>query len=172
MLHSPKAFGDGSHPTTQMLLHAIEAMAGEAPERALDMGCGSGILSLAIAQKWPKCLVTAVDIEHESITATRANAAAAGVAARIHALQADGFSHPDIAASGPYDLLVMNMLAAPLVRLAADIPAHLAAQGVVMISGILGHFMPAVDAAYQQVGLAPMHRLRSDDWCAAIWGRI
>lgn len=146
-------------------MQAIEHIEDFSPASALDVGCGSGILSLAIAQRFG-CSITACDISADSIETTRANAAAAGQTPRIAALQADGFNHPAIARGAPYDLIVMNILAEPLVRLASGAHGHLHHDGLLMISGILRHQSDAVNEAYEAAGFEAHHRLTLGDWAA------
>ena len=170
LLHSAKAFGDGTHPTTFGVLTALDAIDPEvfSPRMACDMGAGSGILSLAIARRF-SCAVVAVDIERESVETLRENAASAGLAAQVMALQADGFSHPEIAAQGPYDLIVMNILAEPLMRLASGAVAALAEEGVLILSGMLQWQEPAIAAAYGSLGLALSSRFTIGDWMTEVW---
>ncbi len=170
LLHSAKAFGDGTHPTTFGVLTALDAIDPEAfaPCMACDMGAGSGILSLAVARRFG-CAVVAVDLERESIGTLQENAVAAGLGARIMALQADGFDHPAIRAQGPYDLIVMNILAEPLVALAHDAVAALAAEGVLILSGMLQWQAPQVRVAYESLGLALSSRFTIGDWVTDVW---
>lgn len=165
LTHSAHAFGDGAHPTTQLLLQVIEHLEDFAPIAALDMGCGSGILSLAIAARWP-CPITAVDLEAESIAATRSNAEAAGFSHQITALQASGFDHP--ALTPGYDLIAMNILAGPLTGLAHDAYRHAAPDGLTLLSGILRHQREGIIDAYQSVGFEPLHSLTLGDWVALV----
>lgn len=172
LLHSAKAFGDGTHPTTFGVLTALDAIDPEVftPRMACDMGAGSGILTLAIA-RWFSCAVVAVDIERESVATLKENAAAAGLQSQVMALQADGFRHPEIVAQGPYDLIVMNILAEPLMRLAGDAVAALAEEGVLILSGMLQWQEPQVAAAYQALGLALSSRFTIGDWMTEVWQR-
>ena len=165
--HSAKAFGDGTHPTTHLLLEAIDAYNDTPPRCTADIGCGSGILSLALAEKFG-CPVIATDIEAESIATTAANARAAGKEACITAVQADGFDHRSVADYAPYDVIVMNILAEPLVRLAHDAYAHTAHGGLVMLSGILLHQKDYIIDIYQSSGFEALHSLRLGDWAAWI----
>ena len=170
LLHSAKAFGDGTHPTTFGVLTALEAIdpAVFTPRMACDMGAGSGILSLAMARRFG-CAVVAVDIERESVELLRENATANGLAAQIMALQADGFHHPEIAAQGPYELIVMNILAEPLMRLASDAVAALAPEGVLILSGMLQWQEPQIIAAYESLELALSSRFTIGDWITQVW---
>lgn len=172
LLHSAKAFGDGTHPTTAGVLAALDSIDPSVfmPQRACDMGAGSGILSIAIAQRFG-CGVVAVDLERESVTAVRENVARAGLAEQVMALQADGFAHPEIAAQGPYDLIVMNILAEPLVGLAREAVDALAEEGVLILSGMLVWQQEQVTAAYEALGLMLSSRLTVGDWVTQVWQR-
>ena len=165
--HSAKAFGDGTHPTTRLLLEVIAAYDSAPPKRAIDIGCGSGILSLAVAERFG-CPIIACDTQSQSIEATQANARSAGVAAHIACVQADGFSHPIIAENAPYDLIMMNILAEPLVRLAHDAYAHAAPESLTMLSGILAHQKDYIIQIYQSVGFELLHSLGLGDWVALL----
>lgn len=163
--HSAEAFGDGSHPTTQLLLQVIEHLDDFRPVSALDMGCGSGILSLAIARRWA-CPITAVDTMAESVAATRANAQKAGFGHQITAYQAEGFAHPALEAG--YDLIAMNILAEPLQALAHDAYVYCAPEGLVLLSGILRHQKESIIHIYQSVGFEILHSLTLSDWVALV----
>lgn len=160
----PQAFGDGEHPTTVGVLAALEAIdpAEFTPRAACDMGCGSGILSLAIATKFG-CPVVAADLEKSAVEATRANALRNGFS-QVSVVHSDGFNHPDIATRAPFDLIVMNILAEPLLALAADAKASLAEGGVLILSGMLQWQEPQITGAYQSLGLELASRLSLTDW--------
>lgn len=164
------AFGDGQHPTTHMLLEALHALSGEAPRRALDIGCGSGILAIFIAAQWG-CPVIATDIEAESIIATRENARINGVNSHITTLQLDGFDHGTIKEMAPFDLITMNILAAPLQSLAYGAVQHLANDGVIMLSGMQAHEAPVIAEIYTQLGLELLHKISLDGWYALIFSK-
>ncbi len=163
------AFGDGSHPTTRGVMEALAQIdpALFSPSNAIDIGAGSGILSLAVAQRFG-CPVLAVDIEKSAVAALAENARVNGVDG-ITPLLADGFNHPDIAATAPYELMVMNILAEPLMRLAADAQAHLATGGVLILSGILVWQESAIREAYQALGLELTGRIQIGDWVTLLW---
>ncbi|HEV7577095.1 MAG TPA: 50S ribosomal protein L11 methyltransferase [Caldimonas sp.] len=136
-----RAFGTGTHPTTRMCLRWIAAhgrVDGEAWRRALDYGCGSGVLAIA-ARRFGASHVDAVDIDPAAIEATRANALANGVAVDAGA--------PD-AVAGPYQLVVANILAAPLKLLAPLLDALLDAGATLVLSGVLARQADELRAAY------------------------
>lgn len=157
-------FGDGKHPTTAGVLAALEAIGDEfMPARALDIGAGSGILSFAVASRFG-CPVIAGELERQAFETLRNNIAVNGYSERIEPLQADGFAHPRIGDAAPYDLIVMNILAEPLLALAADSATHLAGGGVLILSGMLTWQEPQITQAYQSLGLELAARLTVGDW--------
>lgn len=167
-----QAFGDGRHPSTLGMLAALEAIdpAAFIPRAALDMGAGSGILSLAIARQF-RCPVVATDIAAQAVEVLKQNVKANGLEALVTTLQADGFSHPAIAARGPYDLIVMNILAEPLLRLAHPAEAALAPGGVLLLGGMLTWQEPQIREAYQLLGLELATRLVVGDWVTLAFGK-
>lgn len=155
------AFGLGDHPTTQLtlrsLLRHLDA-ATSAPARALDVGCGSGVLAIAAAQRGVEHVV-AIDIHPAAVEATRANAVRNRVDDRITAS-----ATPLADVDGSFDVVLANVLAPVLVELADDLRRVTAPGGLLVISGVLdGKFDHVVDA------LAPM-RVRHvdvlDGWAA------
>ena len=135
-----QAFGTGTHPTTRMCLRWIARHAcAHAPwPRVLDYGCGSGILAIAAA-KYGASGVDAVDIDAKAVEATQANALANGVVLRA--------GLPD-QASGPYALVLANILATPLKLLAPLLAGHVAVQGSLVLAGILERQEAELQQAY------------------------
>jgi ribosomal protein L11 methyltransferase len=132
------AFGTGTHPTTRLCLRWIARNARTWP-RALDYGCGSGILAIGAALHGAQA-VDAVDIDPAAVDATRANAAANGVALGVVGL-------PD-AVRGPYDLVLANNLATPLKLLAPVLTRLVAPGGTLLLAGILERQADELTAAY------------------------
>jgi ribosomal protein L11 methyltransferase len=164
------AFGDGAHPTTRGVLEALAMIdpAEFTPRNACDMGAGSGILSFAIIEKFG-CPVVAVDMAASAVATLKENARRNGLDSRMTALQADGFEHPEIAAHAPYDLITMNILAEPLVALAATAADHLASGGVLVMSGVLVWQEAKITESYQCLGLELASRLQLGDWVTLVW---
>lgn len=134
------AFGTGSHPTTRMCLRWIARNAHPAQPwtRALDYGCGSGILAIA-ASLHGVGVVDAVDIDPAAVASSKDNAQANGVT--IHC------GLPDLAA-GTYPLVLANILASPLKLLAPLLCGHLATAGHLVLAGILERQAEELKAAY------------------------
>ena len=136
-----RAFGTGTHPTTRMCLRWIAEhgrAAGTAWPRVLDYGCGSGVLAIA-ARRFGARHVDAVDIDPAAIEATRANALANGVEI------AAGMPQDAV---GPYQLVVANILAAPLKLLAPVLSALVDAGGRLVLSGVLARQADELRSAY------------------------
>lgn len=151
-LDAGMAFGSGTHETTRGCLIALSGLASAPVRRALDMGTGSGILAIAIARLWDAPVV-ACDVDPVAVEIARENAAANGVAVRIQAVAGDGYATPEVAANAPYDLVVANILANPLVEMAPSLAAVLAADGTAVLSGLLDDQADEVIAAHAAVGL-------------------
>jgi ribosomal protein L11 methyltransferase len=152
------AFGTGLHPTTRgclELLHGVRPM----PRRVLDVGSGSGVLSLAALRLGAETAI-ALDTDPLAVDATRANAAANGLEGRIVA------SHgtlPEVATER-FPLVLANLVAAVLVELAPRLAAHVSAGGWLLASGIIvGRAEEVVDALCA-AGLALAERREDDDW--------
>ncbi|HLB81034.1 MAG TPA: 50S ribosomal protein L11 methyltransferase, partial [Dongiaceae bacterium] len=142
------AFGTGHHESTRGCLLALDRLARTRRiARPLDLGCGSGILALAMARLW-RAPVLAVDGDARAVTVTRENARANGVADLVRAVKGSGYAAAAVRRRGPFDLIVANILAKPLCRLAPGTARHLAAGGVAVLSGLLVEHEDAVLAAH------------------------
>ena len=168
MINAATAFGSGEHQTTKGCLLAIDDFAKYRDfNNVLDMGCGSGILSIAAAKSF-KCPVLAVDIDEESVRVTTENAEKNGVSDYIKTETGDGYKSPSVNLSAPYDLIVANILARPLTEMAEDLAANLAPDGVAVISGLLVNQESWVLEAHQKHGLKLVKHYRENDWSALV----
>ena len=155
------AFGTGLHPTTRLCLEAIEDRAERGPlGRTLDVGCGSGILSIA-AVKLGATRVLGVDIDPIAMEATDANARHNRVGKRIRAREG---SVPT--GEGPFDTVLANLIAGLLVELAPHLAQELVPGGTLIASGIFVDREPQVRAALEAAGLGILHRGHESDWVA------
>lgn len=162
-IEAGRAFGTGHHATTAGCLAILDALAGERFERVIDLGTGTGLLAFAAQSLWPDAQVTATDIDPVAITVTRDNMAANGLAG-LELRVADGARDPAIAAGAPYDLVIANILAGPLIALAAEVAGIAAPGGRVLLAGLLSTQADAVAAAYAAQGCAQVRRLVRGDW--------
>ena len=163
-----QAFGTGHHESTRGCLLALDGLARRArPHRPLDLGCGAGVLAIAMAKLWPAA-VMACDVDPVAVQVTIANARLNAVARRVRAIQADGFRHAAVAQRGPYDLIAANILAGPLIRMAGDLRRNLAPRGIVILSGLLRDQEPAVIARYRAAGLRRNRRIALGEWVTLV----
>ena len=157
LVDAAQAFGSGTHPTTEGCLRAIGMIATgvrSAPRKILDMGCGSAILAMAAQRVWPASGIIAADNDPVAVRVAAGNARQNGIAPRqLRCVVSSGFSGRVVRRSGPYDIILANILAGPLRRMAPQLMPHLAAGGWVILSGILNEQAVAVN-----VPMPPMAR--------------
>jgi ribosomal protein L11 methyltransferase len=170
-LDAGPAFGSGEHPSTAGCLTALDQLARKRRfHRPLDMGCGSGILTLAIAKTW-RAPVMACDIDDEAVRVTTANAAKNGVARLVRAAAGPSYQTPVVAQNGPYDLIVANILARPLRAMAGDLARALAPGGIAVIAGLLKRDARMVINPHRTHGLHLTRIIAIGDWVTIVMGK-
>ena len=170
-VNAATAFGSGEHASTYGCLLALDGLARRARiDRALDMGCGSGILALAIAKVW-RATVLAADIDPEAVRVTRANAQANGVAGRIAAVVSEGAGDRRVGSNGPYPLITANILARPLRAMSRDLARLLAPGGTLILAGLLQRQEAMVLTAYRAQGLRLVRRIVRRPWSILVLKR-
>jgi len=158
------AFGTGHHGTTAGCLEMIsDVMKRERPRNALDLGTGSAVLAIALA-KLAHISVLATDIDPIATRVARENVRLNRVARWVTAETAAGFHHRIFAERAPFDLIVANILARPLMRLAPEMARHLAPGGSIILSGILDRQRDAVVAAYVGQDFRHMRTTHREGW--------
>jgi len=172
-----QAFGTGQHATTAGCLAMLTMMKrrGVVVRNLADIGTGTGLLTFAALHLWPRARAIASDIDAVCGPVVALNADVNGVRlgdgpGRMAMVIAPGMDHPLLAASAPYDLLIANILAGPLVELAPAFAAAVAPGGQVLLSGLLTTQEPAVRAAYARAGLRLAARMTRGDW-SVLWLR-
>lgn len=168
-IEAAMAFGTGHHATTQGCLWLIDRLAREGwrPRRVADIGCGTGVLAMAAASVW-RVPAMASDIDPVAAATARANASANGLGGHVRALTATGFRHERLRREAPYDLVLANILAAPLKRLAPAFRRHLAPGGRAVLSGLLTVQAPGVLAVYHSHGFVTVGRRRIGEWTSLL----
>lgn len=172
-----QAFGTGQHATTSGCLE----MLGEMKARGLvvrnlaDIGTGTGLLAFAALHLWPRALATASDIDAVCVDVVVENAAANAVPigarpGELTMLVADGMDHPLLEARGPYDLIVANILAGPLISLAPHFAKSLVPGGHLLLAGLLETQEAEVRRACRRAGLRIAERMVNGDW-SILWLR-
>jgi len=171
LIDAGQAFGTGGHDTTAGCLAMLDRLArqGVRPRHVADIGTGTGLLAFAALTLWPRARAIASDIDPASIEVTRTNAAINGVAlaragGRLALAVAPGTDHPAIRRRAPYDLVVANILAGPLITLAPDIAAATAPGGRAILAGLIARQMQPVLAAYRAQGFRLAARGGSAEW--------
>ena len=168
-LEAGQAFGTGHHGTTAGCLEMIEKVmraspggpAGAGP--VVDLGTGSGVLAIAAAKLGP-VRVLATDIDPIATRVARENVRANQCAARIECVTATGFHSTAFSNASPFGLIIANILARPLMRMAPDIKRHLANDGSVILSGILARQRWQVLAAFNCQGMRHVQTLWRNGW--------
>lgn len=164
------AFGTGQHATTSGCLEALDLLAsnGSTFTNVVDVGTGTGLLAFAAISLWPQAKCIATDIDPVAIEVARDNAAINHVkvghgAGELLVALADGMDSPLIAARAPFDLIIANILAGPLIELAEDFVKALTPGGTIILAGLLDTQADAVIAAYQKLGFGLCDR-GSGEW--------
>lgn len=171
LIDASQAFGTGGHDTTAGCLSMLDRMAqgGATPRHIADIGTGTGLLAFAAMALWPHARTIASDIDPASIFVTRDNAAINGVplgrgSGRLVVAVAPGTDHPAIKHRAPYDLVIANILAGPLITLSPDISSITAPGGRIILAGLIARQMDAVLAAYRAHGFRLVARGGSAEW--------
>ncbi|QRM55970.1 50S ribosomal protein L11 methyltransferase [Sinorhizobium sp. BG8] len=159
-----QAFGTGHHGTTAGCLEIIErAFQSRPPRTVLDLGTGSGVLAIA-ARKLVPARVLATDIDPVAIRVARENVRKNGIASGIALETAPGFHSTAFRRHGPFDVIIANILARPLMRMAPQLVAHLNPGGQVILSGILANQRWKVLAAYNGAGMRHLRTIWRNGW--------
>ncbi len=162
------AFGTGHHETTALCLAVLSDLAKQRRyNNVLDLGCGTGLLAIGAAKLWRQP-VLASDIDPVAVAVTRENAVANGEGPRVVALTADGPTHPALFQAAPFDLVLANILAGPLTRLAPSITRVMAKGGTLVLSGLLQWQENLVLSFYRSQGLTLRQTRRDGSWSALV----
>jgi len=166
-----RAFGTGQHETTTGCLIALDQLRrqGASFAEVADLGTGTGVLAFAALRLWPAARAIASDIDPVAIEVAAENAAINRVPlgrarGRLELAVAAGLDHGRLKARAPYDLIVANILAGPLVELAPAIGATLAPGGRLVLAGLLDRQAERVAGAYRRQGLMLADTIRRGEW--------
>lgn len=173
-VYAATAFGS-EHQTTKMCLTAISELAGiiSAPKKILDMGTGSGILSIAAAKIWngiPE--IIAADIDPESVDVTNSNALTNGAENSIAAVLSNGYENPAIKDAAPYDLIFSNILANPLKEMAPKAYECLAPNGCYLTSGFIENQETELQKYHEDLGFNTLKTYQIDNWRAILFKKV
>jgi ribosomal protein L11 methyltransferase len=162
------AFGTGHHETTALCLNAMSDLAkARRFENVLDLGTGTGLLAIGAAKLWRKRVI-ASDIDQVAVEIAKENARANGEGPLVNAFTADGLVHPALAAAAPYDLLIANILAAPLTYLAPQIARSVERGSMIILSGLLVWQENMVLSFYRPHDMVLRRTYRKGPWSALV----
>jgi ribosomal protein L11 methyltransferase len=165
LIDAGEAFGTAHHATTLGCLLAIDRLTrSQFFPTVLDLGCGSGVLAIAAARAMPGARIIAADMEPQSVKVATENVQLNGVEKQIALLVATGVAHPTLRHSPPFDLLIANILAGPLIRLAPALARSVKARGTLVLSGILIPQAAEVIACYRAQGFSLERHDRLTGW--------
>lgn len=171
LIEASRAFGTGQHETTAGCLVMLDRMRriGMRFGNVADIGTGTGLLAFAALHLWPRAYATASDIDPVAVDISAANASANGVSrgrgqGQLALYTAAGVDHAAIVTRAPYDLLIANILAGPLIELAPSLCALVEEGGTILLAGLLKEQTDAVLAAYRAEGMRLAERADRGDW--------
>ena len=177
VIPASRAFGTGQHATTAGCLAMLSEMKarGSLVRNCADIGTGTGLLAFAALDLWPRALAMASDIDAVCLDVVQTNAAMNGVpmgarAGELTMVVADGMDQPLLRARAPYDMIIANILAGPLIDLAADFGEALVPGGSLLLAGLLETQEPQVRRACRRAGLRLAARAVKGDW-SILWLR-
>lgn len=163
-IEAGQAFGTGHHGTTAGCLEMIEdVLRARTVRNALDLGTGSGVLAIGV-RKLRNIPVLATDIDPIAVRVARENVRRNGIASGIALETAPGFHSTAFSRHGPFDLIIANILARPLIKMAPQLVAHLAPGGSVILSGILATQRWKVLAAYNGAKMRHVRTIWRNGW--------
>ena len=159
-----QAFGTGHHGTTAGCLEMLtEVIRNCKPRNALDLGTGSGVLAIAAAHL-ARIPVLATDNDPIATKVARENVRINQAHAYVRCETATGFHRKEIGQAAPFDLIIANILAKPLIQLAPQMARHLSRGGDIVLSGILASQRDKVLAAYRSQALYHRKTLWRNGW--------
>ncbi len=169
-IYAATAFGS-EHQTTKSCLRAISHLnrLGAAHRNILDMGTGSGILALATAKLWPDAArITAVDIDPEAVAVTRQNARDNHLEKYLTVAVSNGYNSDLVRNNAPYDIIIANILARPLIEMAPQLNQALAPGGFCILSGFVDDQEDWVIGEHTKLGLKLVELYKLDNWRAVL----
>jgi len=155
-----RAFGTGGHASTRLVIAMAEELSAHPVQQFVDLGCGSGILSIAAALLWPAARGQALDVDPEAVATAGENLALN----RISTVATRVGSIADVAPGN--DLVLANIEAAVLVPMAPEFPSRVGPGGALILSGLLASDVDAVTRAYRDAGFTIEARRDEDEWAA------
>ncbi len=169
LIDAATAFGSGEHGTTRGCLESLARLKDQKIDfkNILDMGTGSGILALAAYRLWPASKILAVDNDAEATKVACRHRRKNNIpTAHVVCATGDGYAARRVQQNTPYDLIIANILAGPLITMAPDIARHTGKNGRIILSGLLKSQYEDVKKAHEMMGFSVDHTIQHDEWMA------
>ncbi len=173
IVNSGLAFGTGHHFTTKCCLEMILylKMSGFVSKHSVDVGCGTGVLALAIAKLF-KTKVFAVDNDENAIEVTKKNIEKNYLTSFVHVFKSEGLRRCSIKKIGKYDLIVANILYKPIKQLMLDFYKNLVPNGYLILSGLNKKQAKDIRKICLQINFRPVRQLSEDNWMGLLLRKI
>lgn len=172
LIDAGEAFGTAHHATTLGCLLAIDRLTRKIIfDQVLDLGCGSGVLAIAVARADPGARIIATDIDPQSVAVAQQNIEINGVAMRVQTAVAYGVDHPALRGQ-EFDLVIANILAGPLLALAPDLSRTVTRGGALILSGLLNDQAAQIIARYRSLGFRLERHDRITGWSTLTLRRL
>jgi ribosomal protein L11 methyltransferase len=173
LIDAVAAFGTGEHATTAGCLLALEELRKKnaRPRSVLDVGCGTAILAIGAARLWKGAHILASDNDPVAVRVSQVNLKANQISNRARAFVSDGYKDRRIKRAGKQPVIVANILAKPLMKMARDAARQLAPDGTLILSGLMTDQERMVMYAYGMQGLRLKKRYRRGRWSILVLGR-
>lgn len=159
-INSSMAFGSGDHETTSSCIEAIEMLDDSQfkPNSILDMGCGTGILGICALKIWPNAKLLGIDIDEDAVGISNRNYISNGVIA-------NAVTGGSIAQTKEFDLILCNILKAPLIDFAKSFYDSLSVGGCVVLSGFIMSQYEEILLKYESLGFSKLFEIIKKEWC-------
>lgn len=173
LIDAVAAFGTGEHATTAGCLLALEEVKRKNPRmrEVLDVGCGTAILGIGAARLWKNARIEACDNDGVAVKVSRVNFKANKIANRAKAWVSNGYKHRPIQKLNPQPVIVANILAKPLMKMARDAANKLAPGCTLILSGLMNDQENMVLFAHREQGLRLVKRMRRGKWSILVLRR-
>lgn len=160
-----EAFGSGGHESTQLCLSLMNRLREMEISNILDVGCGSGVLTVMAGQWWPAAQLAGCDIQPEALAFTLKNATTNGIEeARLSLFRSDGLCADEVVENGPYDLILFNILAEVMINEVTRMLPVIKPSGRLILSGILRWLAPHVLEVYEAAGFHLLRKEEQGQW--------
>lgn len=158
-----QAFGTGGHETTKGCLLALQELDSKV-DSILDLGCGTGILAIAAAKYFKDTKIIAVDNDNICVDTSIENAKINNVSDKVKISLSEGYESTLVKDNSPYNIIIANILALPLIELAPKAKEHLAPNGYIILAGLMNEQAKDVIQSYENEGCKLVSNKTYGNW--------